>query len=67
MVEIDESVVSKLRKYNKGKVQDETWAFGMFERRTGRIKIQIVPNRRRETLIPIIQKYGFTQGNKHLL
>jgi len=57
VVEIDESIKFK-RKYNRGRIgADEQWVFGGVERESGRIFMIEVPNRRADTLLPIIQEY----------
>lgn len=50
-VEIDESMFGAKRKYNRGRVSEGTWVFGMVERCTGRSLAFRVPNRSRETLV----------------
>ncbi|EFN76332.1 Uncharacterized transposase-like protein HI1328.1, partial [Harpegnathos saltator] len=45
------------RKYNKGRILKGQWVFSGIERETNKIFIVSVPNRRTETLIPIIEKY----------
>ena len=53
-VEIDEAVISK-RKYNAGRMLPEIWGFGGICEETDEIFIQIVQNRKAETLIPLIE------------
>ncbi|CAF1090388.1 unnamed protein product [Brachionus calyciflorus] len=56
IVEIDESLVSKV-KYNRGKglKKKQIWMFGLVERcPNGRCYIEIVPDRKAETLLRII-------------
>lgn len=56
-VEIDESKFGK-RKYNKGRQVDGMWVFGGREKfDKSKIFMVPVPNRKKETLIPIIEKY----------
>ena len=50
-VEIEESMFGAKRKYNRGRVSEGTWVFGMVERCTGRSLAFRVPNRSRETLV----------------
>ena len=57
IVEIDESAFNKKNKHNRGTSSNTRWVFGMVERRTGRCKFVYVPNRSRDTLLPIIQRY----------
>ena len=56
-VQIDESVHSKKHKYNVGDYTRPRWVFGMYEPETGWRKFLHVPDRRRNTLLPIIQFY----------
>lgn len=57
-VEIDEAILRK-RKFNKGRKKPQIWIFGAAERPTsgesGRFWMIRVPNRKAETLIPLIQ------------
>ena len=61
-VEIDESCCTKKRKYNRGSggPKPDRWVFGMVERLpggfAGRRRFFLVPNRRAETLIAIIER-----------
>lgn len=57
-IEIDESMFGHKRKYNRGRVGQGTWVFGMVERGTGRALAFRVPNRTRETLVTgLVQKF----------
>ena len=62
-VEIDESCFSKKRKYRRGHLHRERWVFGAVERkergrnRGGKFRAWQVPNRRAQTLIPIITQH----------
>jgi len=56
IVQVDESVVAR-RKYNIGRAVDQQWVFGIYDTRTKLGHVQLVDNRRADTLIPIIQKY----------
>lgn len=57
IVEIDESCFSKKRKFHRGRGgrRIHRWVFGMVERGSNRFRLWLVPNRRRETLLPIIR------------
>ena len=57
IVEIDESLFGKKRKYHRGTGNQKYWVFGMIERDTKKSVLQIVDRRDRETLLPIIKKY----------
>ena len=57
IVEIDESMFGKKRKYNRGKPTKRFWVFGMVERHTRKSHFQCVEKRDRDTLIPIIAKH----------
>lgn len=56
IVELDEAKVGK-RKYNKGRILRGQWMFGGIERNTKKAFILPVPNRRTETLLPLIEQY----------
>ena len=57
-IEIDESMFGHKRKYNRGRVGQGTWVFGMVERGTGQALAFRVPNRTRETLVTgLVQKF----------
>jgi len=56
VVEMDESCFFK-RKNNAGRIQKQIWGFGLVERITGRLFVQIIPNRTAKTLIAIILKW----------
>ena len=55
IIEIDESLFSKKRKYNRGRRYKQRWVFGMVDRVSGRIKLFYVPDRKQETLVKIIK------------
>ena len=58
IVEIDECMLKGKRKYNRGRmVAPGQWVFGAWDRRTGRGMVWLVPNRRRETLLPLIKRH----------
>ena len=50
-VEIDKSMFGNKRKYNRGRVSEGRWVFGMVERDTGRSLVFRVPDHQRETLV----------------
>lgn len=55
IIEIDESLFGKKRKYHRGTGRQNTWVFGCVERSTRKAFLQIVDKRDRDTLLPIIQ------------
>ncbi len=55
-VEIDESVEAR-RKYNRGRLVETKWVFGIDDRHEKCGIIKLVEDRSAETLIPIIQQY----------
>lgn len=65
IVEIDESYFGKSRKYNKGKVTQHIWVFGVVDSETGKLLLKCVPNRKKETLVPIMQKHVSPQATIH--
>ena len=54
IVEIDESLFGKKRKYHRGTGKQNIWVFGMIEKGTQRVKLEVVEKRDRATLMPII-------------
>ena len=56
IVEIDESLFAR-RKYNRGRVVEQQWIFGGWDRESKRGFLIPVPDRRAETLLPIIEEY----------
>ena len=56
VVEVDESCFFK-RKYNKGRILKQIWCFGMVERESGRLILEVVNKTDSSTLIPIIRKW----------
>ena len=61
VVEIDEALLHR-RKYNRGRGKDPGWVLGGIERpiqsdETPRLFLVLCPNRKKETLIPLIQKW----------
>jgi len=55
-VEIDESKFGR-RKYNRGRIVDGHWVFGIMERLTGECFLVEVEHRDAATLLPLIQQY----------
>lgn len=55
-VQIDESVISK-RKYNRGRLLKERWIFGGTCTETGERFCVSVPDRKAETLLPLIEDF----------
>ena len=43
--------------YNRGRVTDGHWVFGGIERGTSNAFMVVVPDRTKQTLMPIIQTY----------
>ena len=63
IVEIDESKWGRKRKYNRGRVCGEKpWIFGMISRKSGKVILEQVPRRDKETLIPIIIRHVHPQS-----
>ena len=57
-IEIDESMFGHKCKYNRGRVSQGTWVFGMVERGTGQALAFRILNRTRETLVTgLVQKF----------
>jgi transposase-like protein len=58
IIEIDESLFARV-KHNRGAAlkRKQIWVFGMMERDTRKCVLYVVPNRKAETLIPIINKH----------
>ena len=57
VIEIDESLFGKKRKYHRGSGYQTVWVFGATEKNTRNCFMQIVARRDRDTLMPIIKKY----------
>lgn len=57
IIEIDESLFGKKRKYNVGKITRQCWVFGLTQRNTRKVFFTIVNRRTKKVLIPIIQKH----------
>lgn len=62
IVEIDEAVLGKKAKNQRGRRYKNTWVFGMVERQTRNLSLHVVGDRRKETLIPILQKHVSTRA-----
>ena len=56
VVEIDESYFYG-RKYHRGRIVHGLWVFGAVERESRRCMLQVVRNRRAQTLLPLIQQW----------
>ena len=57
-MEIDESMFGHTRKYNRGRLSEGAWVFGMVERGSGRAFIFCVPDGTRETLLTrLVQEF----------
>ena len=56
IVELDESLFGKKRKYGRGRVTRQQWVFGLVERHTRKCVLYLVPDRKKTTLLPLIQK-----------
>lgn len=56
VVEIDESIFGKKRKYNKGKHFRQAWVFGLTQKGTRKVSLHIVERRTKAVLIPIISE-----------
>ena len=64
-IEIDESLFWKRSKYNRGKQFTKHWVLGIAERNTNKTIFEIVENRKKETLLPIILKYVWKSATIH--
>uniref|UniRef100_A0A0L8H004 ISXO2-like transposase domain-containing protein n=1 Tax=Octopus bimaculoides TaxID=37653 RepID=A0A0L8H004_OCTBM len=56
IIEIDESMMCK-RKYNRGRIPQERWVFGGWNREDKKGFLVFVPDRSSETLLPLIKKF----------
>jgi transposase-like protein len=57
-VEVDESLWSKMRKYNVGRIPPvRPWIFGAIERESKQVVLLVLDGRKEEDLIPKIQKH----------
>lgn len=57
IVEIDESLFGKKRKYNRGRTSTKQWVFGIIERSTGMFFVKLVEDRTKATLRPLINQH----------
>lgn len=57
IVEIDESKFGHKQKYHRGRFGEGPWVFGAIDRATKAAIVFRVPNRKRETLLPIMQRH----------
>jgi transposase len=57
VVEIDESMFCKKQKYHRGHHHEGIWVFGMVERESRKCLLIPVPDRKRATLLPLIQRF----------
>ena len=67
IVELDESALGRKRKYNRGYVRGSgiKWIFGMVDIQTGKCHIELVPDRSRVTLYPIIRRHIIRRTTIH--
>jgi IS1 family transposase len=56
-VELDESLFGKKCKYHKGKVHQRSWVFGIVERHSRNLVLEVVRKRDKATLMPIINEH----------
>ena len=56
-IQLDESLLGKACKYNKGKPFPRYWIFGLLDPAAQMCKLSIVPDRTKKTLLPSIQKH----------
>jgi transposase-like protein len=64
IVQLDESCFGK-RKYNVGRNGNQVWVFGGIDTTTGSFFARIVPNRKVETLGPVIRSFVIPQTTVH--
>jgi len=57
IVEIDETLISKKQKYHRGRAYPEVWLFMIVERGSNKWHAEVLPDRKRETLVPLIKKF----------
>ena len=63
IIEIDESAFGKKEKYHKGKSHTHYWVFGIVARGERKVLLKVVPDRKKETLVSIIQKHVHVTGH----
>ncbi|CAC5389964.1 unnamed protein product [Mytilus coruscus] len=56
IIEIDENLFGKKRKYHRGTGKQDTWVFGLVEKGSRKVILKIVEKRNRSTLLPIIKE-----------
>ena len=58
VVEVDETKIGK-RKFNRGRLTDGHWIFGMVERDSGKLRLEVCPDNKRDhqTLLSLINKH----------
>ena len=54
VIEIDESYFGRKRKYNRGRLTNKQWVFGIVERNTRKTYFVPVDDRKKTTLLPIM-------------
>jgi transposase-like protein len=64
-VEIDESAFGRKMKYNKGNKYPKQWVFGMTEKDTNMAFFELVSDRSKKTLLPIICKHIAKRATIH--
>lgn len=59
VVEVDETCLGRKRKYNRGSFRGsgQKWILGIIDRNTQKCHVQMIPDRKRDTLVPIIEQY----------
>ena len=57
IVEIDESLFGRKRKYNKGRYIPRQWVFGIVERGSRKTFFKVVNDRSSDTLVPLIRSW----------
>ena len=60
VIEIDECLFGRKRKYNKGRYLRRQWVFGIVERMTRKTFFKVILDRSSETLIPLIKEKVLT-------
>lgn len=57
IIEIDESLFGKKNKYCRGKLTKKVWVFGLAQRDSRHTRFFVIPNRKNETLHPLITNH----------